>query len=313
MGSGSYSTVSSVDRSTGKTLYGRADARRTTMYASSSLHETFKQRNINNAMNPYGVGIRESRDSEEHPNSVPIIIGLDVTGSMGFVPHEIVKHGLPNIMGNIIQKGIPDPQVLFLGIGDHECDQSPLQVGQFESNDELLDKWLTDVWIEGRGGGNGGESYMLAWYFAAYHTQLDSLDNRQKKGYLFTIGDEPVLRHLPERVIANIMGPGQYQDFTSAELFERAREMYHVYHIHVTSTMSGGRSHVVNDWKELLQDNLLIANGAEDIADIISDKVIEQVSLDVGHFPTGEPTYVAKPDLLKPAAVPENKPEEVIL
>ena len=310
MGHGSYSTVASIDDYTGKTMFSRSDTDKTRMYASSSIKDTFKQNNINNAMNPYGVGIRESRDSEDHPNSIPIIIGLDVTGSMGFVPHELVKNGLPNIMGSIIQKGIPDPQVLFLGIGDHECDRSPLQVSQFESNDELLDKWLTEVYLEGGGGGNSGESYMLAWYFAAYHTQLDSLDNRQKKGYLFTIGDEPVLRHLPESSIKKIMGPGQYQNFTSAELFEKAREKYHVYHIHVAQTMSGGRQNVVNGWRELVQDNLMIAPRGEDIANIISDKVIEQELLAV---PTGEPTYVAMPDLLKPAAVPENKREEVIL
>ena len=74
--------------------------------------------------------------------------------------------------------------------------------------------------------------------------------------------------------------------------------------------MSGGRQNVVNGWRELVQDNLMIAPRGEDIANIISDKVIEQELLAV---PTGEPTYVAMPDLLKPAAVPENKREEVIL
>ena len=69
-------------------------------------------------------------------------------------------------MDKIIQSGIKDPQVLFLAIGDHECDTSPLQVGQFESSDELLEHWLTHVWLEGGGGGNRGESYALAWHFA---------------------------------------------------------------------------------------------------------------------------------------------------
>ncbi|STD12570.1 hypothetical protein [Chryseobacterium carnipullorum] len=39
-------------------------------------------------------------------------------------------------MGGIIQGGVPDPALLFLGIGDHECDAYSLQVGQFESGDE---------------------------------------------------------------------------------------------------------------------------------------------------------------------------------
>ena len=50
------------------------------------------------------------------------ILALDVTGSMGSIPHYLVKDGLPNIMDGLIKKGIADPQVLFMGIGDHECE-----------------------------------------------------------------------------------------------------------------------------------------------------------------------------------------------
>ncbi len=264
MGSGVYSTLSRGIRAESEG------------YATKSINETFSQRNINSAMNPYGITFRESRDSEEHPNSVPIIIALDVTGSMGSVPHFLVKKGLPDIMDSIIQKGIPDPQVLFLGIGDHECDDSPLQVGQFESSDELLDKWLTDVWLEGGGGGNSGESYMLAWYFAAMHTELDCLEKRNKKGFLFTIGDEPVLNNLPANDQKKLMGPGQYQNYTSEELFALAREKYHVFHVHVTHTASGARQRVIDGWKQIASDNLLIASKPEEIAGIISDTVIKE-------------------------------------
>lgn len=128
-------------------------------YHKKSVNEIFVQnqkRMIHEQMEPSKVFIRESRDSDNHPNSLPIIIALDLTGSMGRIPHDLVKDGLPKIMGGIIQNGIPDPQVLFLGVGDHECDKAPLQVGQFESGDEELDLWLTRTYIEGGGGGNGG-------------------------------------------------------------------------------------------------------------------------------------------------------------
>lgn len=261
MGGGTYSSVS------------RMHSIRAAMYATSSPTAIFMERSINNAMNPCGVQIRESRDSSEHPESLAIIIALDVTGSMGSVPHYLVKEGLPAIMDAIINSGIKDPQVLFLGIGDHECDHAPLQVGQFESSDELLDKWLTTIFLEGGGGSNYGESYMLAWYFAAYHTDIDCLNKRGQKGFLFTIGDEPVLKSIPKVVIKSIMGDGQYEDFDSSKLLEKAMEKYNCFHIHIRETGSGSRQSVMDHWKQIIQDNLIIANRRQDVASIISEVV----------------------------------------
>jgi len=249
---------------------------RTKSYTRRSTQEIFKQRSINNAMSPYNVKIRESRDSVEHPNSQAIIIALDETGSMGSVPDFLVRKGLPNIMKGLIEKGIKDPQVLFLGIGDHECDKAPLQVGQFESSDKLLDKWLTTVYLEGCGGSNGGESYMLAWYFAAMHTSIDCFEKRGQKGYLFTIGDEPVLPTLPEKAIKTLMGDGQFQTYSSSELFERAREKYIVKHLHIAETGSGSRQFVIDGWKQLMQDDLIVVKHREDVAQIITDIVNPQ-------------------------------------
>lgn len=245
-------------------------------YDKKSAQEIFVERNINSAMNPYGVGIRESCDSNEHPNSLPIIIALDVTGSMGSVPHFLVKEGFPEIMDSIIKSGIADPQVLFLGIGDHECDRAPLQVGQFESSDELLDKWLTSIYLEGGGGGNAGESYLLAWYFAAYHTKIDSFEKRGQKGFLFTIGDEPTLLSVPKAYLKKIMGEGQYEDYTSQKLLEKAMEKYNAYHIHIKETGAGSSRSTMNGWKQLMGDeHLIIANKREDVADIIKNIIIE--------------------------------------
>jgi len=66
-------------------------------YYTKSANEIFSQRTINSSMNPHGVNIRESRDSNDHPNSLAIILALDVTGSMGSIPHHLVKEGLPKI------------------------------------------------------------------------------------------------------------------------------------------------------------------------------------------------------------------------
>lgn len=260
MGMGDYSLD---DRATRSAIMG---------YASKPASQIFSQ-SASNAMNPHGIMLRESRDSNEHPNTVSIILALDVTGSMGSIPHFLVKEGLPKIMGNIIQRNIKDPQLLFLAIGDHECDSSPLQVGQFESSDELLDKWLTEVYLEGGGGGNGGESYLLAWYFAGFHTVLDSVEKRQQKGFLFTIGDEPTLRELPIDALKKIMGNGQYQNYSASVLLDKAREKYHVYHLHIKETSSGSQQTVMDGWKELMADNLILVEKHADIAKIIPEIV----------------------------------------
>jgi len=263
MGMGHYSTS---DRAVRSAKLG---------YKTKSVNEIFSQHNINSAMNPHGVRLRESRDSIEHPNTVSIILALDVTGSMGSIPHHLVKEGLPHIMGNIIQSGIKDPQLLFLAVGDHECDESPLQVGQFESSDELLDIWLTRVYLEGGGGGNDGESYLLAWYFAGFHTSLDCFEKRQQKGFLFTVGDEPTLKNLPAKTLKGLMGDGQYQNYSAAELLVKARQFYHVYHLHIKETGAGSSRTTMAGWKQLLGENLIIVERHEEISKIIPRIVAE--------------------------------------
>ena len=161
--------------------------RKTKDYSNKSREEIFTSRNIDAEMDPTKALVRESRDSEEHPETVSIIVALDVTGSMGFVPEHIVKEALPDLIGSLMEAGIEDPQVLFLGIGDFIYDAAPLQVGQFESSAELLDRWLTRVYLEGGGGGNNQEGYNLAHLFAARHTSIDCWEKRKQKGFLFTI------------------------------------------------------------------------------------------------------------------------------
>lgn len=254
----------------------REDRARRVGYASKSANEIFTQnakRMAHESMNPRGISYREARDSDVHPNSLPIILGLDVTGSMGHIPHELIKEGLPKLMGGIIQGGVPDPALLFLGIGDHECDNYPLQVGQFESGDQELDMWLTRTYIESGGGGNAGESYLLAWYFAAFHTRTDAYEKRGKKGLLFTIGDEPCLRTLPASAIREIMGAGQ-QTYTHLELLEEARKRYNVYHISVLHSEQAREANL--GWKDLLGQNCLSISDHREIPTLIKDVICNQ-------------------------------------
>lgn len=245
-------------------------------YHTKSVDDIFEQnkkRMIHESMDPNKALLREARDSEVHPLSVPIILALDVTGSMGKIPHDLVKDGLPNIMKGIIERGILDPQVLFLAIGDHECDTYPLQVGQFESGDVELDTWLTRTYIEGGGGSNGGESYLLAWYYGSQHTITDSWEKRGEKGFIFTIGDEPCLSTLPANVVKSLMGEKPQAAFTAEGLLAAAQEKYNVFHIHVMEGSAGKRS--LGYWKELMGQNCIQVDHHQDIPKTIADIVTE--------------------------------------
>lgn len=265
-------------------------------YKTKSIKDIFKSKLINDEMKPFGISFRESRDSIDHPSSIPVIIGLDVTGSMGSVPHFLVKEGLPNLMGKIMEKGIDDVQILFSAIGDHKYDKFPFQIGQFESSDDLMDKWLTSVYLEGGGGRNGGESYLLSWYFASRYTRLDSIEKRNKKGYLITIGDEPTFNEIPYKVLSDIFGSkregvysggwgdifevdgsneGKSKNYTALELLKEAQEMYNVYHIHISQTKSGKLESTIEGWYELLGDNLIEVEDRNDVSNVISDIIIK--------------------------------------
>lgn len=254
MGGTSYSTVN-------------RSARAATMnYHTASMNTIFTQQEeqkVHESMDSKKIQSREARDSEVHPNTVPIIIALDVTGSMGHIPHHLVKDGLPTLMSGIIQDGLPDPALLFLGIGDHECDRHPLQIGQFESGDKELDMWLTRTYIESGGGGNGGESYSLAHYFAANHVHTDAWDKRKRKGILVTIGDEPNLTSYPSSAMKEVMGNSDVKTFTDKEMLEKAQERWEVYHIYPQKYYQ--REDTTNYWKQLLGERFLIAENEAEI------------------------------------------------
>lgn len=251
-------------------------ATRTVAYMNNSIGQNFQQRETHRDMASVDVKIRESRDSAEHPNSKAIIIAFDETGSMGKAPHEMIGKGLPVIMGKILESGIEDPQLIFLGIGDHKSDSAPLQIGQFESSDEKIDHWLEKIYLEGNGGGNGGESYMLAWYFAARHTSIDCWEKRKDKGLLITIGDEPVHGSISGYSLLRIMGKGEFEEeYSSVALLHEAMDTYEVHHINLLDH-SGMSPRVRGQWDELLGQNAHHVESVEDISLKISEIILKK-------------------------------------
>lgn len=205
-------------------------------YSNKSHHDIF-QSNLHDNLNPSKMknNKRESRDSEEHPRAIPIIIALDVTGSMQSIPENLVKNELPKLMDAIVGLGINDPQIMFMGIGDDKCDDTPLQISQFESSTEKIDECLTKIFLEGRGGGNHGESYALAWLVAGYHTETDHFEKRKQKGFLFTIGNENIHPIIEKNTLVKWLNASQedISDISYLTALSKAAQKYHIFHINI--------------------------------------------------------------------------------
>ncbi len=268
--------------------FDRASAR-SASYSVQSREQIFRNRGLDPLMNIKGK-VRESCDSEEHPKSYPIIIGLDVTGSMGQVPENLIKEAFPEIMKAVMDKGVEHAQICFVGIGDHYSDDAPIQVGQFETSDELTEKWLKAIYIEGGGGGNNGESYQLAWYFAAYHTKIDSFEKRGIKGTLITIGDEPCHSSVQGSVLKQLFGEGEGEMLTS-QLLKDVQKKWDIYHINVND-YANERYGSDRKWRELVGDRMIQAESMEskEIGEIISSLIISSYKKNTGASVTANGT-----------------------
>ncbi len=255
--------------------HGRWDASAWAKYAAThrgkSRAEIFASNAMKDAFAPSKIAVRESRDSADNPLSTAIILASDVTGSMGAIAEVMIRSGLDTTMREIYgRKPVTDPHVMVMAVGDAECDRAPLQASQFEADIRLAEQ-LKDLWIEGGGGGNAGESYHLPWYFAAMKTSIDCFEKRGKKGYLFTIGDEPILPGVTKENLRRVFDCGAETNLSSTELLAMASRSYEVFHV-VLTKVGYARGHlgsVLKTWESLLGERVIHCDDHEKVAEVI--------------------------------------------
>lgn len=235
-------------------------------------------------MNPSTICLRESRDSTANPESTAIIICPDLTGSMGFILDYFAKEGLGNLCTGIYDKlPVSDPHIMLMGVGDVHCDEAPLQVSQFEAEVGPLLEQIEALWVHHGGGGNGSESYTLPWFFAATRTGIDCFEKRQKKGYLFTIGDEPINESLSKNHVARVMGKvskADFRDFSAAELLEKVSEKYHVVHLIAEEGTNGKYKQTHESWVKVLGENVIHMKDHKKMAEIIISTMFIKEGMD---------------------------------
>lgn len=227
---------------------------------------------VHPTLNPYGLEARESRDSDEHPDSNSIMVGLDVSGSMGAVVRAI-HADLPQLLGLLLgRQYIPHPQIMFAAFSNGTCDVVPVQVGQFES-DNRMDINLENMILGGSlaGGCDVRESAELLIYLAARHTSIDCWEKRRRKGYLFLITDEMGYDAVKADEITRIFGRDIKANIPLNQMIDEAGERYHIFVLIPTTTESGRNPQTTQFWQANLdpQHVIQLAN-PDDVSETIA-------------------------------------------
>ena len=238
--------------------------------------QTFEAKRLDEQLDPSKFTIRECCDSEEHPNTVPVILCLDLTGSMDKACSETAA-ALGKIVISLYDK-YKDIEFCVMGVGDLDYDDCPIQMSQFES-DVRIAVSLDKLYIELGGGGNDFESYTAAWYMGLYRTKLDCFDKHGRKGVIITMGDEPLNPYLPARKLNNFINANEEKDIETIELYNQAIEKFDIYHISVDSPHCCYRRYkkeVDKSFGELLGPRYKIST-IDGLADTIEECISESI------------------------------------
>lgn len=245
-----------------------------------SAQDVYKATKLSKLLDPFKA-MRECRDNDEHPNTMPVILALDVTGSMGGASVAVAKQ-LGQIMEDIFSnKDVPDVEFCVMAIGDLAYDTEPIQMGQFESDIRIAEQ-LDAIYFEGCGGGNKYESYTAAWYMGLNHCDLDCW-KRGQKGIIITLGDELPNPHLPIRGnrkgLIDATGDNLQGNIETKDLLPEVREKFNVYHISVNDSQCSYEYNnrcgdVDKEWKVLLGEDCYFVCGLNNLGKTISDIIV---------------------------------------
>ncbi|SFW45912.1 hypothetical protein [Ruminococcus flavefaciens] len=235
--------------------------------SGKKVNDIYKATSIDPKYDPKKIKFRESLDSADHPVTTPIIIGLDVTGSMSDLLDVTAKR-LGEMVKDIIERQpVEGPQIMFCAVGDSRCDRSPLQATQFESDIRIASQ-LTELWFERGGGGNNFESYPLVWYLAANKTKTDAWNKRRQKGVIFTLGDDGFPEKLLAKEIERVFGDYVKEDIDTEALLAQVSRRYDVFHLMV---MDRRNESVVKlpKWRKLMGERAISVTDVNAIPEII--------------------------------------------
>ncbi len=227
--------------------------------------------------------MRESRDSDEHPDSRAIAVIFDVTGSMRDVP-QVFQKNLNKLMSLLMLKGkVEHPQLLIGAVGDATCDRVPVQLSQFESGN-LIDDHLRKIVLEGGGGGQMTESYELALYAMARLTSIDCWEKRQQKGYLFLSGDELPYPAVKKDEVNSVFGHREQADIALEDIFRELQEKWEVFFIIPDMAQHANESIVHDTWAKFLGQRVLHLDNPAAICELIASTIATEEGYDIAEI-----------------------------
>jgi len=188
---------------------------------SSSADQVFRNKHLHQDLNPFQRPIHCTAGS-------PVVICVDVTGSMGKWP-KVIWDKLPMFYGQIMLKSyLDDPAFSFCAIGDAYGDGSPLQVAHFARGTEI-DLQISKIHIEGGGVGLQGdhETYELAAYYYANLCYFDIMP--KDKPFFFITGDESFYEILNGEQIAKLITGEKPPNRESIEVWHELSQKFSVF------------------------------------------------------------------------------------
>lgn len=175
--------------------------------------------------------------STDSPN--PLIVAVDVTGSMANWPFEIFDR-LP-LLYNTLSQYRPDLEVCFAAIGDAAVDRWPLQVTNFAGGFDL-EQLLGSIYGEG-GGGDAPESYGLFAHWLNTHV---TVPNAAEPPFLIVFGDITMHPKTPIKQISHYLGDNPSRDVDSILAWQEVTRTWNTWFLRRPTGKRG--DHVDKQW-----------------------------------------------------------------
>eukprot|EP00005_Dracoamoeba_jomungandri_P000609 CAMPEP_0174253164 /NCGR_PEP_ID=MMETSP0439-20130205/2559_1 /TAXON_ID=0 /ORGANISM="Stereomyxa ramosa, Strain Chinc5" /LENGTH=311 /DNA_ID=CAMNT_0015334049 /DNA_START=95 /DNA_END=1030 /DNA_ORIENTATION=- len=227
------------DREVSTTVVSGSSGQQTREYSEAA--EKIKQRRtIHPDLDPKGKEI--STDSAS-----PVVLALDVTGSMGSWP-LIIWDKLPMFYGQIMMNEyLEDPHICFSAVGDAGGDRAPVQVTDFVVGMEM-DEAISKIFVESGGPGSmvACESYELSAYYFLKHCKLAE----GSKPLFFFTADEDFYPFLFEEQALDVLGDVVKKQLDSVEIIRALGQKFNVFVLR--KSYYGRNEKIIEHWEQAL-------------------------------------------------------------